>query len=68
MYENALRYAWHFTYEWHLDMDYMKPDGKGGYLPVPDEELMKSETLSLIENSLEKGTDIFKKCDVQSNS
>lgn len=60
MRENALVYAWHFIYERHLDMDYIKPDGKGGYLSIPDEELMKSETLALIERSLENGTDTFK--------
>ena len=61
MYENALTYAWHFVYERHLDMDYILPDGKGRRLHMEDEELMKSETLALIENCLEKGADIFKK-------
>ena len=61
MFENALRYAWHFTYEWHLDMDYMKPVGPEVYLSIPDQDLMKSRTLALIESCLKNGTDIFMK-------
>jgi hypothetical protein len=61
MYENALKYAWHFIYEWHLDMDYMEPCNREEYLQMEEARLMQSETLAIIENSLETGTDIFKK-------
>lgn len=61
MYENALTYAWHFIYEWHLDMDYVRPVGPENYLPIPDEQLMQSKTLALIEDCLEKKNDIFHK-------
>lgn len=61
MREKAVRYAWHFTYERHLDKDYMKPVGNGEYHSIPDADLMKSRTLALLETCLRDGTDIFMK-------
>lgn len=61
MYEKALVYAWHFIYERHMDMDYLKPDGFCRYLPISDEELMKSKVLAVLEDGLVNRTDFFLK-------
>jgi len=60
MYENALRYAWHFIYEIHLDMDFITLSKQYPCLDNLD-IIMKSKTLALIEKSLLNHTDIFQK-------
>lgn len=59
MIENALVYAWHFIYERHMDIDYLFPDGENGYLPVNDEKLLASSTLTILEEGIINKRDIF---------